>query len=157
KGAMETILARVRSPKAKPRLPRRLRPAIPPELEAICLKAMAKKPSARYAGMAELAVDLQHWLKDEPIKARLRTFVGPWWTIQHVGRTHPAWVVGISLTLVFLVLAVIGFWKYRQLEESVKRVQMEILQRRCEQLGQQGADLCAQGRIPEGLLYLVEA
>jgi hypothetical protein len=157
RGTTEQVLARVRSPKAKPPLPRRLRPAIPPELEAICLKAMAKRPNARYAGTADLAVDLQHWLKDEPIRARLRTFVGPWWTIKHVARTHPAWVVGISLTLLFLILATLGLWKYHELEESVKRVQLEILQRRCDQLRQEGTDLCGQGKLPEGVLYLAEA
>lgn len=42
--------------------PRQLNGEIPPELERICLKAMAKRASERYATAQELAVDLHHWI-----------------------------------------------------------------------------------------------
>jgi predicted Zn finger-like uncharacterized protein len=44
-----------------PRL-REERPEIPAELEAICLKALSKKPEERYASCRELARDLGKWL-----------------------------------------------------------------------------------------------
>jgi serine/threonine protein kinase len=50
--------------------PRQVDPKIPKNLEAVCLKAMAKEPSDRYASAADLAVDLQRWLKDDPVNAR---------------------------------------------------------------------------------------
>src|SRR5262249_34666433 len=40
---------------------------LPAALEAICLKAMALQPGARYASVRDLASDLEHWLADEPV------------------------------------------------------------------------------------------
>ncbi len=50
--------------------PRGLKPEIPPELETICLKAMAKAPAGRYGSCQEMADDLRRWLGDAPIHAR---------------------------------------------------------------------------------------
>jgi len=50
--------------------PRDVNPLIPRDLETIVLKAMAKEPSQRYAVAQEFADDLQHFLADEPIRAR---------------------------------------------------------------------------------------
>lgn len=47
--------------KDEPRQPRELDDSIPDELERICLKAMSKRASDRYATAAELADDLLHW------------------------------------------------------------------------------------------------
>jgi Flp pilus assembly protein TadD/tRNA A-37 threonylcarbamoyl transferase component Bud32 len=49
--------------------PRQLRRDTPRALEAICLKAMAREPAARYATALELAADLERWLADEPVRA----------------------------------------------------------------------------------------
>jgi WD40 repeat protein len=54
----------------EPRLPRRINDLIPPDLETICLKTMAKEPDRRYATGRELADDLRRWLAGEPIHAR---------------------------------------------------------------------------------------
>jgi WD40 repeat protein/tRNA A-37 threonylcarbamoyl transferase component Bud32 len=54
----------------EPRPPGRINHKIPADLETICLKALAKAPGRRYSTARELAEDLHHFLKGEPIRAR---------------------------------------------------------------------------------------
>jgi WD40 repeat protein len=54
----------------EPTPPRRLNRAIPPDLQVIVLKALAKVPELRYAGATELAEDLRRFQEDRPILAR---------------------------------------------------------------------------------------
>jgi WD40 repeat protein/tRNA A-37 threonylcarbamoyl transferase component Bud32 len=49
--------------------PRQHNRHVPPPLEAICLKAMARHPGDRYPTALALADDLEHWLADEPVRA----------------------------------------------------------------------------------------
>jgi eukaryotic-like serine/threonine-protein kinase len=49
--------------------PRQVRRAVPPALEAVCVKAMALRPADRYASPKKLAEDVEHWLADEPVGA----------------------------------------------------------------------------------------
>jgi WD40 repeat protein/serine/threonine protein kinase len=65
---VETV-ARVASGEAPP-APRRLRPGLPRDLEAICLKAMAQNPAERFADCGAMADDLRRWLNDELVTAR---------------------------------------------------------------------------------------
>jgi serine/threonine-protein kinase len=53
----------------EPPLPRYLDPSIPRDLEAICLKAMAKHPEDRYPSAASLERDLRAFLRGEPVSA----------------------------------------------------------------------------------------
>lgn len=46
-----------------PAPPREVRAGVPPELEAICLKAMARRADERYPGCQEMADELGHWLE----------------------------------------------------------------------------------------------
>src|SRR5262249_28383939 len=57
----------------KPVPPRRRNRRIPADLEAICLRALAKKPGKRYPNVAQFASDLEHWLNHEPVRARAST------------------------------------------------------------------------------------
>ena len=54
----------------EPVLPRKLRPDVPRDLEAIALKCLARNPAARYATAHELADDLRRFLEGEPTSAR---------------------------------------------------------------------------------------
>ncbi len=49
--------------------PRQRDPTIDRALEAVCLKAMALKPAARYASPRALAEDVERWMADEPVSA----------------------------------------------------------------------------------------
>lgn len=52
-----------------PPLPRALRPEVPRELQAICLKALERAPADRYASAEELARDLERWLAGDAVIA----------------------------------------------------------------------------------------
>jgi serine/threonine-protein kinase len=52
----------------EPRPPRRLNDTVPPDLEAICLRAMAREPGRRYASAMELAEDLRRFGKGKPAR-----------------------------------------------------------------------------------------
>jgi eukaryotic-like serine/threonine-protein kinase len=49
--------------------PRQLDPSLDRALEAVCLKAMARKPEDRYATSRALADDVERWTADEPVVA----------------------------------------------------------------------------------------
>src|SRR5262249_51727634 len=86
----------------EPRLPRRLNPAIPADLETIVLKAMAKEPEARYATAQEVADDLQRFVEDRPIRARKPSLAqrsARW------ARRHKALVASAAVILVMAVVA----------------------------------------------------
>jgi eukaryotic-like serine/threonine-protein kinase len=52
-----------------PQLPSQIVPDIPPELEAIVMKAMAKNPANRYSNAQEMAADLDRFLQGQPVTA----------------------------------------------------------------------------------------
>ena len=86
----------------EPPSPRRENPAIPKDLETICLKAMSKRREHRYASCQEMAEDLRRWLAGEPITARrvsLPERFARWC------RRNPV-VAGLSATAALLLLAV---------------------------------------------------
>jgi tetratricopeptide (TPR) repeat protein/tRNA A-37 threonylcarbamoyl transferase component Bud32 len=49
--------------------PRAIDPSLDRALEAICRKAMAKRPEDRYGSCRALAEDLERWMADEPVSA----------------------------------------------------------------------------------------
>jgi serine/threonine-protein kinase len=52
-----------------PRLPSSVNPAIPPELDAILLKALSKNPANRYQSAAEMRNDLLRAMAGQPVEA----------------------------------------------------------------------------------------
>jgi serine/threonine protein kinase len=92
--------------------PRRLNPAIPRDLESICLKCLEKEPSKRYASGAAFAEDLERFLKDEPIQAR------------PIGPTAKAWrwcrrnrTVSVSAVLIVALVAGFSWHNWRTVTE----------------------------------------
>jgi serine/threonine-protein kinase len=110
----------------KPLRPRDLNPAIPTDLEAICLKAMAFEPNDRYATALAFAEDLERWRADEPVSAyddRWHERLSRWM------RRHTAWMqAGATGLLLILVVAVMLFVMHRESEKS-KRLALQNLRR----------------------------
>jgi len=85
--------------------PRELSRAIPRALEAVCLKAMARRPADRYASPRALADDLEHWLADEPVTAASDPPVA---RLARWGRRHRTHVVAGSLALVLVTVVAVA-------------------------------------------------
>ncbi|MEO2048431.1 MAG: protein kinase, partial [Pirellulales bacterium] len=87
--------------------PSRLRSAISPTLEAICLKALEKRPDWRYATATELAEDLGRYLRGEPTMAKPLSLPGH--TLKWIGHNRMAatLLAVVMLSLVSLVAGVL--------------------------------------------------
>ncbi len=111
---------------------RQVKADVPPGLEAICSKAMARKPEDRYATALELAADVEHWLADEPVSVYrdpLAIRVTRW------ARKHrTAVAIGAAvLQTVVVVLAVSVFLIARSRSQIEReRVEVERERRRAE-------------------------
>jgi serine/threonine protein kinase/tetratricopeptide (TPR) repeat protein len=82
--------------------PRSINPSASAALEAVCIKALEKKPELRYASARELADEVRHSLADEPVSAYrepLPVRLSRW------GRRHRPLV---AVAVVLLVAAVLG-------------------------------------------------
>lgn len=133
--AME-ILEQHRS--ADPVPPRDLNRTIPKDLETICLTAMAKDPSRRYASAKAMADDLQRYLAGQPIAARPASqFERTWRWIQR----NPQLSAALLLFMASLVLGSVAttyMWQQRnanaivaqrlatKLEESRQRMRQSV-------------------------------
>jgi predicted Ser/Thr protein kinase len=75
------------------------RPGLDPRLEEICLRAMAKKPEARYAGMDELAGALGDYLDGSDAARRWRR----WWRRVALGVVGGLAAVALAVAVGFLL------------------------------------------------------
>lgn len=70
RGELWSVISNVANPNILPPSPRKLKPGIPLDLEACCLKAMEKNPDSRYSSLQTFADDLSAWLEGRPLKVR---------------------------------------------------------------------------------------
>ncbi len=116
------LIARVLSD--DPPRPRRINAAIPPDLETIVLKAIAREPQRRYATAGELAEDLRRFLADRPIRARrVSTAEYSWrWC-----RRNPAWAALMASIVVFgMAIVVISSMSALWLGERATQAEMAV-------------------------------
>jgi WD40 repeat protein/aminoglycoside phosphotransferase (APT) family kinase protein len=111
---MEGVLEQVL--RHEPAPPRQLNPALPRDLETICLKCLSKEPSRRYATALEVAADLDRFRRGEPITARPVSLPEKAW---RWCRRKPA------LAAVILALHLVGaaglagiLWQWRRAEAN---------------------------------------
>jgi serine/threonine-protein kinase len=89
--------------------PRQMVPWVDTALEAVCLKAMATDPEARYASARALAEDVERWSADEPVTAWREPWshrLGRWGRRNRPLVTGAAAAVLVALAGLMAVLAV---------------------------------------------------
>ncbi len=109
RGELHLILEQVKN--SQPEAPRLIKPDIPRELEAICLKCLAKDPTKRYVSAAALAEDLHLYLAGETLRgipAALPNRMWKWFN------RHRRFVVAIGFTFLLAVTVAGAFaWQFR--------------------------------------------
>jgi eukaryotic-like serine/threonine-protein kinase len=98
----------------QPRRPRQLNPAVPRDLELICVKAIEKDPTVRYQTVADLQDDLQRFLDGVPIKARRYRIVELAW------RAVRRRLAITSVALVTMIAIVGSAWVWRTALQSAQ-------------------------------------
>lgn len=91
-----------------PESPRKKNPRIPPDLEKVVLKCLAKEPSGRYESARALAEDLNRFLDGEPVLAKP---VGPLGRFVRKVRRHKVVAAVLSIAIVaVLVSSILGLY-----------------------------------------------
>jgi WD40 repeat protein/serine/threonine protein kinase len=117
---LETLM-QVRFP--EPVSPSRLQPKLPRDLVTICMTCLHKQPHKRYAGAADLADDLQRFLRREPIRARRISSVEravKW------ARRRPAVAALLALIVLVTVTSLAVFFElWQRAEEGWRNAESE--------------------------------
>jgi formylglycine-generating enzyme required for sulfatase activity/tetratricopeptide (TPR) repeat protein len=95
---------------------RKLNPALPRDLETIVHKAIDREPAHRYQTASALAADLQHFIDDEPIRARALSTAE---RLQRWARRHKVVaVLGTVSVLLLTAVAIVSFLSALQLRRE---------------------------------------
>ncbi|MGE3181690.1 MAG: hypothetical protein AB7N71_08675, partial [Phycisphaerae bacterium] len=84
-----------------PKAPRKITPQVPVDLETICLRAMEKEQSRRFATARAMADDLRRYAQDFPIASRRVGPIGK--GIRWVRRNKPKAILGVAALLLLAV------------------------------------------------------
>ena len=96
--------------------PRRLNPAIPPDLETVCLKCLQKKPGDRYASAEAVAEDLHRFVDGRPIVARPVSPLEKSWRWCRRRPVVAALAGTLALTLSAAFVSILLLWKHAEAE-----------------------------------------
>ena len=99
-----------------PARPSAVNRAVPRDLDAVTLKAMAKAPADRYQSVSELAADLARWLDGRPVAA---VPPRPWYVFKRWVRRHQMAAATAALAVAGIVGALgVAVAQYRQAEAA---------------------------------------
>jgi tetratricopeptide (TPR) repeat protein len=108
-----------------PKPPRRVRPNLPLELEAIILKAMEADPERRYPSVDALAEDVDRYLSGHPVLARRPGALYKFRKL--IGRHKTASSLIALLALSIISSAVVATWQAARIADERTRVQREVV------------------------------
>jgi WD40 repeat protein/serine/threonine protein kinase len=127
------VLDKVRRGEFPP--PRQVSSQVPPALEAICLKAMVRRPEDRYAAPLELARDVEQWLAGEPVNAwpEPLTARARRWLARHPTLTTVAGVALVAAAVLGTVTAwLLAAYDREHSERTIAEVKMDAAVRERE-------------------------
>lgn len=165
RGAVHEVLRQVGDPALAAVPPNRLKPEVPTDLAAVCLKALAKNPADRYRSAAELAADLQRWLDGKrvlagkpppaPRRAGVLRRAGLW------VKRHPRRTAGIMAVLLLLAGGIFGWLavrdRVREADRKLEEARRVEMARDADVFRERGARLGSQGKPAEGVALLARA
>ncbi|MEQ1825355.1 MAG: serine/threonine-protein kinase [Pirellula sp.] len=96
----------------EPAMPRLLNPAIPKDLETICMKCLEKEPAARYPNCSRLICDLEHFIHGEPIQARPPGLFETSWRWVHRQREHAFFGIVAAATTILIAASTWASWTF---------------------------------------------
>jgi eukaryotic-like serine/threonine-protein kinase len=110
--------------------PRKIFSEVPASLEAVCLKAMALLPDARYRTARALAEDLERWVAGNPVKAEPESWTTR--TARRVGR-RPL----LTTSVAAVALAVVGTLALITMPHRDRDPELQALQAKLDDVSQQ--------------------
>lgn len=137
-----------------PSRPSDLRPEVSADLEAICLKCLAKSPSGRYPTAEALRDDLRNVLAGQPVSARPETL---WQQYARLLRRHPKLTAGVAIVFVSLATTATVLWYAKHITDLQSRELIRLAAERDTAYRQekQHAEIAeSQRAATEKLLYL---
>jgi WD40 repeat protein/tetratricopeptide (TPR) repeat protein len=150
---------------SEPVAPRRLQPALPRDIETVCLKCLEKDPRRRYATAGALADDLDRFVAGQPVRVRPVGAMERGW---RWCRRNPVVAALGSGFVATLLLGLAGVsWKWQEAESEKKKVVAADQKTKDERdqskrltagtLLDKGCDLAEKGNVAEGLFWMLEA
>jgi serine/threonine-protein kinase len=139
----------------EPRLPSSVNPAVPLDLAVICLKCLEKEPGRRYSSAAELADDLERWLRCEPIRARQASMVER--VAKWTRRNPRIAALLVLLYLVFISALGVGIWMSHRIavaKNETEKANVRLAKDLRDLQWQKLEELAAAGKRLDALAYL---
>ena len=129
--------------------PRRLRPQLGRDIDAICRRCLQRDPQQRYASAAELAADLARARDGNAVAARPRPWPEKLWRSLH---RHPALSLATAAALAALIAGgTLSAWQWRRAEAALVQAQAERARSEAAAARQQQLAAMLAASFPSGI------